>query len=99
MKPELKAALLLVLSMVGAGISGCNKESPVTQCYADHCGSVCVDFDNDEENCGACGLACATGEVCRNQQCVERTGASNNGLSCQAGELMCGSTCIDGMSD
>lgn len=36
----------------------------------DLCPSGCVDLRTDDENCGACGTACAAGQVCINGECT-----------------------------
>ncbi len=45
---------------------------------------------SDNLNCGACGNACAAGEVCSAGSCR---------LSCQAGLVDCGGKCVDPMAD
>jgi hypothetical protein len=47
------------------------------------CGSACKDLTSDQQNCGACGNACGSGETCQGGQCL-----------CSAGLLDCGGTCI-----
>jgi hypothetical protein len=36
------------------------------------CAGTCVDFITDRANCGSCGAACATGQVCVGGACVAR---------------------------
>jgi hypothetical protein len=62
------------------------------------CGGACVDPDTDRQHCGAganCaadpGTACAAGQICN--------GAGACALSCQAGLVDCGGTCIDPDTD
>lgn len=55
------------------------------------CGQSCVDLKSDAANCGACGRACANGEMCSNGDCA-----------CAAGSQICGTSstaCIDLASD
>jgi len=54
------------------------------------CGDRCVDVSLDPKNCGLCGKACATGEVCSSGAC---------GLSCTGGTTKCGDRCVDTKSD
>ena len=51
---------------------------------------VCVDLDNDEQNCGTCGHACnGPANVCRNGDC-----------ECpDAGETPCGNECVNLTND
>jgi hypothetical protein len=44
------------------------------------CGGACVDAQTERANCGACGTACAAGQVCSAGKC---------GLSCQQGLKLC----------
>lgn len=50
------------------------------------CSGTCVDTKNDNANCGACGTACKTGEVCSQGAC---------GTTCGGGTTLCGSSCAD----
>lgn len=43
----------------------------------DFCGGECVDLDNNHENCGTCGHACASCEQCVDGQCVTACDDSN----------------------
>ena len=44
-------------------------ETPAV-CTTSMCGSSCVDTRSDASNCGACGVACAAGEICDGGTCV-----------------------------
>ena len=44
-------------------------QPPPSTCTQTTCGSDCVDITSDPQNCGGCGLACATTETCSNGQC------------------------------
>ena len=49
------------------------------------CSQQCVNLDLSSANCGACGVACAPGEVCQYGACT-----------CPAGQMPCGEgTCVD----
>ncbi len=50
------------------------------------CGDACVDTAHDPAHCGACGAACAEGEVCSMGQCA---------IECLGGSTKCGDACID----
>ena len=54
------------------------------------CGVACVDLGQDPANCGACGTACAAGQVCSVGRCA---------ASCAAGLVTCGQSCVDLTSD
>ena len=69
------------------------------------CGAVCVDVTDDPNNCGGCGLTCATakGEACLNDQCcipVPGGMCSTAVCNCNLGETCCGARgCIDTATD
>lgn len=54
------------------------------------CGGGCFDVKTSLTHCGACGHACATGQVCSDGTC---------GTSCSGGLEDCGGTCRDLSSD
>jgi hypothetical protein len=53
------------------------------------CGAACQDLKNDDANCGKCGNACPSGQLCVSSACT----------SCAAPSKMCGTTCTDVTSD
>jgi hypothetical protein len=67
-----------------AGACGCTPGT--TDCGGDYC----VDLQHDGQNCGACGFVCVGSVVCSMGQCQ---------ASCDAGLSVCGSSCVDPMSD
>jgi hypothetical protein len=54
------------------------------------CNGTCVNTQSDNANCGTCGTACATGEVCSQGKCA---------TSCGGGTKLCGSICADTKND
>ena len=50
------------------------------------CSGACVDVQNDNAHCGACGTACTGGQVCSQGKC---------GATCGGDTKLCGSTCVD----
>src|SRR2546422_65322 len=54
------------------------------------CGQVCADVTSAHGNCGSCGTACPSGQVCSNGVCS---------VSCQAGLTDCSGICANLMSD
>jgi Stigma-specific protein, Stig1 len=62
------------------------------------CGLLdCVNTSTDRYNCGSCGNACPTGEICRNGQCTVRTVQKR---TCSAGLTLCNLvTCVNTSSD
>lgn len=63
--------------------------TPAPTCAAPKklCGADCVDPQSNGANCGTCGHACATGEVCSAGAC--KAGGCGTGLT------QCGSGCVD----
>jgi hypothetical protein len=58
------------------------------------CGGQCLNTQTDEANCGACGVACLTGESCCGGKCVDllrdRANCGSCGKRCRKG------TCLKG---
>ena len=66
-------APVTVLDSVSPDALTCAKGSP--------CAGKCVDLQSDAANCGVCGTACQSGEVCSSGKCL---------LSCPTGQMRCG---------
>ncbi|MBI4705590.1 MAG: SUMF1/EgtB/PvdO family nonheme iron enzyme [Deltaproteobacteria bacterium] len=84
-----KSAALGALLLAGA----CTLETDVlgptpASCPAPlaDCGGMCVQLALDRKNCGACGAACAQGEVCSAGEC---------GLECVGNTTKCSGKCVD----
>src|SRR5262245_26873622 len=72
-------------------LSGCNNPETTAPCQGGtDCNGVCVNTGADVSNCGACGKACAAGEVCSNGTCA---------LSCQASLTNCSDLCVNTATD
>ena len=57
----------------------------------DNCGGSCVNSQTNVNNCGACGSACAAGQLCQAGACVcDAAGANPD---------MCGGTCVNTQTD
>lgn len=61
-------------------------EEGLTNCW----GITCKDLDSDLANCGACGQACAPGEICNGGSCE---------LTCKDGLVECDGACRDTNTD
>ena len=71
----------------GDGVCTCPQAAPNV------CGGVCVDFQSDESNCGACGVECPAGETCEGGVC--RCG----GQICESGLTCCNGQCVNLRTD
>ncbi len=65
------------------------------------CGTACVDLAVDRRNCGSCGNACKTGEVCSGGSCQLQCGGttprlcSGGCVDAQTNAHACGTSCTD----
>jgi hypothetical protein len=80
--PTLLAALVFT--------AGCSSSKGGCKSDSTSCGGACVQLASDNQNCGACGNACATGSFCSAGTCT---------LTCGTGLVGCGGTCIDPLTD
>ncbi len=76
------AGLLALVGVGAAEAAPCR--SPNARCGKGK-NSICTDLSSDEANCGACGNACGTGQMCCNGTCVDPSDRCNCGA--------CGNTC------
>lgn len=78
----------------GVGIVvACSSSNPTTlNCGegAQECNGSCTVIARDSQNCGACGKACAAGEVCSAGTCSS---------SCGSNTTKCGAECVDTKTD
>ncbi len=92
---------------VRGGEPMCENDACSIRCGAstpDRCPNACVDFDSDRANCGACGRACAQGQLCVNRDCMAppqcsmaRDAACTGQTYCNLTTRMCAPGC-DGRS-
>jgi hypothetical protein len=63
------------------------------------CGGVCLDLQNDVNNCGACGNVCPEGQPGFVRGCVEGTCFFMRERACAEGLASCGGVCVDVLAD
>ena len=69
-----------VLGVIAACATTSTSTTPDCATGEIRCGLVCTAVQNDNANCGSCGKACATGEVCSQGAC---------GANCTGGTTKC----------
>ncbi|MBX7097976.1 MAG: hypothetical protein K1X89_09700 [Myxococcaceae bacterium] len=69
-------------------LPACQSYDVVCRAGTTKCNGGCADFSSDTRNCGACGIACQSSQVCVDSQCV-----------CQAGTSPCNGRCVVTASD
>ena len=79
--PALVALLCLVLT-------GCPDPAPLCPEGQSRCGDACVDLSSSSSQCGACGVACSSTQLCVEGAC-----------QCRAGASLCGGACAVTASD
>ena len=87
----------LIFAAIGyGGVAGCTRGgSGITDCEEERtrCDGVCVDTSEDPNNCGGCGVVCASDESCSGGTCTS---------SCSQGWTPCGpnpTDCVDLSTD
>ncbi len=70
----------------GAGLTQCAPAGTSSDAGADGGVSICIDMLTDRQNCGGCGIACASGQVCSEGTCA---------ATCQPGLVDCNQSCVD----
>ena len=88
---------LVAVCLVAAALAGCSSAGTSSKhCLTDlaSCSGSCVDLETDHGNCGACGVACASGESCKASACTPLCADSLS--ACGTGEA---ATCVDTASD
>ncbi len=73
-------------SVIGKSLDGFASEDGACPSGLTTCSEVCVDTKSDASNCGGCGTACDSAEVCFDGTCRD---------SCPANTEQCGATCAD----
>ncbi|MCC6336895.1 MAG: VCBS repeat-containing protein [Myxococcales bacterium] len=85
------ALLLLAFAAVALSCSGSTPSTPPPNCSDGGvpCGQVCADLQSDNQHCGGCDSACASGTLCTTGTCLARN----------CGELACSTNqvCVDGV--
>jgi hypothetical protein len=81
---------LVPLVLAATLLAGCMVATDTCPTGMAQCDVACVDIRTDEANCGTCGNACASGQVCAGGSCE---------ASCLAGQVLCGGRCVDPQSD
>jgi hypothetical protein len=54
------------------------------------CRSMCLDLSSDPANCGTCGFACASDQMCVSGRCLG---------ACPTGQTRCGQRCVNLQTD
>lgn len=69
-------------------LTACPDTGVVCRAGTTRCGNGCADFQTDSRNCGACGQACLSGQVCKSGACL-----------CASGSTLCDGRCVVTKSD
>jgi Stigma-specific protein, Stig1 len=67
---------------LAAALTGCPETGIVCRNDTTRCGQGCADLKSDQRNCGACGVACQTSQVCQDSACICQSGATDCNGQC-----------------
>ncbi|MEM1414756.1 MAG: MXAN_6577-like cysteine-rich protein [Myxococcota bacterium] len=81
---------LTVAALASLTVVSCGDDGGCPSGFTD-CGGFCFNLDIDPTNCGACGNACDTGEVCGVAAGEEETTCI---ADCPDGQVVCGNQCV-----
>jgi hypothetical protein len=76
----------------------CCNFAPTTTIGTRCCGNVCIFVTSDEQNCGACGNTCDSGEQCEGGVCCNFSGDCAVDDDCCSGRACCDGSCV-GLND
>lgn len=79
-----------VLAACATGTAAPVDAGPTCGVGSQLCGDTCATLDRDPANCGACGKACNTGEVCSAGKCE---------FACGTGTSLCSGLCVNEQAD
>jgi DNA-binding beta-propeller fold protein YncE len=95
MRSAPRPTLLLAVACLCVALAACSKEKV---CASDQalCSDTCARLTTDPSNCGACGNACAQGQVCTASACVFGTAQNCGALgrTCGTGERCRDGDCV-----
>lgn len=79
----MKSISILCLGSCLFFLTGCPDTGIVCQAGTERCGQTCIDPSADSKNCGMCGSACRSGQVCQGGTC-----------QCGSGTVLCDGECV-----
>lgn len=84
----MRNASILACFALSLALAGCtqNLSGPSCEQGLSACADICVNFQADNDNCGACGTTCGVGESCVAGACED---------TCPADQVYCGGACVD----
>lgn len=98
-RPLTVPLLMVAIATPMAVVSACDAPGPATstQCFTGEvkCASACVVVSVDRNNCGACGNACAAGQVCSAGHCGGTCPQGAQACPGDGGDLYCASVETD----